>query len=237
MSGPSPSPTENTGSPKKKVSLTRNLIGLIVLVVVLAVAGFQYAALIRYTVAVKALDARALDDDKGLMTNQEADSLLGKAPDGPGSDFTEEGRKFTKKTYTWQGPLKSFTLTTFYTNGAAAFLDHFEAQGEKYVPKWSSATATKTGPIRITKGRSKKKSASAAKGDAKTATVPGKVTAPAAGGEPSKATAAPAPAPATAAGPAAEPPKPTTTPAPAPAKPGAPPAEPSKDAPAASGPK
>ena len=111
MSDPSPSPTENTGSPKKKVSPARNLIGLIALVAVLAVAGFQYAALIRYTVAVKALDARAVDDDKGLMTNQEADSLLGKAPDGPGSDFTEEGRNFTKKTYTWQGPLKSFTLT------------------------------------------------------------------------------------------------------------------------------
>ena len=216
MSDPSPSPAETTGSPKKKVSPTRNLIGLIVLVVVLAVAGFQYAALIRYTVAVKALDARAVDDDKGLMTNQEADSLLGKAPDGPGSDFTEEGRNFTKKTYTWQGPLKSFTLTAVYTNGAAAFLHHFETQGEKYAPKWSPAT-TSVPPIRISKGRSKKKKgASTAKSDAKTATVPGKVTAPAAGGEPSKATAAPALAP---------------------AKPGAPPAEPSKDAPAASEPK
>ncbi len=237
MSVPGPSPAETTGSPKKKVSPTRNLVGLIVLVVVLAVAGFQYAALLRYTVAVKALDARVLDDDKGLMTNQEADSLLGKAPDGPGSDFTEEGRSFTKRTYTWQGPLKSFTLTTYYTNGAAAFLHHFEAQGEKYVPKWSPGIAT--GPIRISKGkgRSKKKRGSTAKGDAKTATVPGKVTAPAAGGEPSKATTAPAPAPATASGPADEPPKPTTTPAPAPAKPGAPPAEPSKNSPAASEPK
>ncbi len=235
MSDPGPSPTENTGSPKKKVSPTRNLIGLIVLVVVLAVAGFQYAALIRYTVAVKALDARALDDDKGLMTNQEADSLLDKAPDGPGSDFTEEGRRFTKKTYTWQGPLKSFTLTAYYTNGVAAFLHHFEAQGEKYAPKWSPAT-TSVPPIRISKGKGrskKKKGASTAKGDANTATVPGKVTAPAAGGEPSKAAAAQA----TAAGPADEPPKLTTNPAPAPAKPGAPPAEPSKDAPAASEPR
>ncbi len=239
MSDPSPSPTENTGSPTKNVSPTRNLIGLIVLVVVLAAAGFQYAALIRYTIAVKALDARAVDDDKGLMTSQEADSVLGKAPDGPGSDFTEEGRNFTKKTYTWQGPLKSFTLTAVYTNGTDAFLHHFETQGEKYVPKWSSATK-KTGPIRISKGKGrskKKKGTSTAKGDAKTATVPGKVTAPAAGGEPSKAAAAPAPAPATAAGPAGEPPKPTTTPAPAPAQPGAPPAVPSKDAPAASEPK
>ena len=158
MSDPSPSPIENTGSPKKKVSLTRNLIGLIVLVVVLAVAGFQYAALIRYTVAMKALDARAVDDGKSLMTNQEADSLLGKAPDGPGSEFTEEGRNFTKKTYTWQGPLKSFSLTAYYTNGADAFLHHFEAQGEKYVPKWSPATKS-VPPIRISKGkgRSKKK--------------------------------------------------------------------------------
>ncbi len=214
MSDPSPSPTENTGSPNKKVSPARNLIGLIVLVVVLAVAGFQYAALIRYTVAVKALDARAVDDDKGLMTSQEADSLLGKAPDGPGSEFTEEGRNFTKKTYTWQGPLKSFTLTAFYTNGAAAFLHHFEAQGEKYVPKWSRAT-TSVPPIRISKGKGrskKKKGDPTAKGDAKPATVPGKVTAPAADGEPSKASAAPAPAP---------------------AKPGAP----SKDAPPASEPK
>ena len=223
MSDPSRSPAENTGSPKKKVSPTRNLIGFVVLVVVLAVAGFQYAALIRYSVAVKALDARAVDDDKGLTTNQEADSVLNKAPDGPGSDFTEEGRNFTKKTYTWQGPLKSFTLTAYYTNGTAAYLHHFESQGEKYVPKWSPAT-TSVRPIRISKGKGrskKKKGASTEKGDAKTATVLAKATAPASGGEPSKATAAPATAPGTAARPADEPPKPTTTPAPAPATPAA----------------
>ena len=151
MSDPSPSPTETTGSPRKKVSPTRNLVGLIVLVVVLAVAGFQYAALIRYTAAVKALNARAVDDHKDLMTDQEADSLLGKAPDGPGSNFTEEGQNFIKKTYTWQGPLKSFTLTAFYTNGSAAYLHHFETQGEKYVPEYSAAK--RSVPVGIAKGK------------------------------------------------------------------------------------
>ena len=68
--------------------------------------------------------------------------------------------------------------------------------GREVRAKWSPAT-TSVPPIRISKGkgRSKKKGASTAKGDAKTATVPGSVTAPAVGGEPSKATTAPAPAP------------------------------------------
>ena len=232
MSDPSPSPIENTGSPKKKVSLTRNLIGIIVLVLVLVVAGFQYAALIRYTVAMKALNARAVDDGKSLVTNQEADSLLGKCRrsrqriHGRGSELHEEDVYLAR---TAQVLLADGIL---HERGGR-FLAPLRGQGEEACAKWSPATKS-VPPIRISKGkgRSKKKGASTAKGDAKTATVPGKVTAPAAAGEPTKATAAPA----TAAGPADVPPTPTTIPDPAAAKPGAPPAEPSKDAPAASGP-
>jgi hypothetical protein len=131
MSDPGSAGNETTVPTKKKVSPARNVIGLIVLIVMIAIGWFQYSAVIGYNAAVKAMDARTTAEDKDLMSVQEAETLLGKAPDGPGTDFQEGNRSFTTKTYSWWGPLKSYTLTAFYTKGASPYLHHFETEGAK----------------------------------------------------------------------------------------------------------
>ncbi len=67
------------------------------------------------------------------MDVQEAETLLGKSPDGPGIEVEDNGRTFTKKTYTWRALLRPQTLTAFYTKEATPHLHHFETQGAKYV--------------------------------------------------------------------------------------------------------
>jgi len=134
MSNLSSSGTDKTGSSKKPTSPARNIIGLVVLIAVAVVGWFQYSAVLGYNAAVKALEARAKDEEKGLLSNQEAASLFGKSPDGPGSDFQDGIVTYTKKTYTWRGLLKSYTLTAFYTKGAEPGLHHYETEGEKYTP-------------------------------------------------------------------------------------------------------
>jgi len=125
------SPT--TGAPKKGVSPARNLIGLVLLLALAAVVWLEYSAHFGYNGAVKALEARSQDEDKGLMDVQEAETLLGKSPDGPGIEVDDNGRTFTKKTYTWRALLRPQTLTAFYTKEATPHLHHFETQGAKYV--------------------------------------------------------------------------------------------------------
>jgi len=104
------------------------------------------------------------------MSVQEAETLLGKSPDGPGSDFQEAERTYTKKTYTWPGLFKSYTLTAFYTKEKDSRLHHFETEGEKYAPEPAAVGVTPT-PI------------PAEYGDRAPGRAPGK----AAGGAPGKA--------------------------------------------------
>src|SRR5205823_11505794 len=98
MSDLSSSDTGKPGSPKKRVSPARNLIGLVVLLAVLALGWLEYSAKSGYNAAVKALNARSQDEEKDLLAVQEAANLLGKSPDGPGSDLQDGHRTFTKKT-------------------------------------------------------------------------------------------------------------------------------------------
>ena len=135
MSVPSTTGSATTGAPKKGVSPARNIIGLVVLLALAAVAWLEYSAHFGYNGAVKALEARTQDEEKGLMDVQEAESLLGKSPDGPGIEVDDSGRIFTKKTYTWRALLRPKTLTAFYTKEATPHLHHFETQGAKYVPE------------------------------------------------------------------------------------------------------
>jgi hypothetical protein len=135
MSVPSSPGSPATGAPKKGVSPARNIIGLFVLLGLAAVAWFEYSANFGYNGAVKALEARTQDEEKGLMDVQEAESLLGRSPDGPGMDFNDDGRIFTKKTYTWRALLKPKTLTAFYTKEATPHLHHYKTEGAKYVPE------------------------------------------------------------------------------------------------------
>jgi hypothetical protein len=134
MSVPSSPGSETTGAPKKRVSPARNILGLVLLLALVAVVWLEYSAKFGYNGAVKALEARTLDEEKGLMDVQEAETLLGKSPDGPGVDFEDSGRIFTKKTYTWRALLRPQTLTAFYTKEATPHLHHYETEGAKFVP-------------------------------------------------------------------------------------------------------
>jgi hypothetical protein len=131
MSDLSSSGTEKPGSSKQKVSPLRNAIGLIVLVTVIVVGWLQYSAKSAYNTAATALNERMKEEEKDLMSEQEVDSLLGKSPDGPGSDFRDDFREFTMKTYTWRGVLKSYTVTAFYTKSLQPVLHHYESEGAK----------------------------------------------------------------------------------------------------------
>ena len=243
MSGPSSTGTENTGSSKKQVSPVRKAVGLVALLAMLVICGIQYWAFFGYNRAVKALDARTTDEDKGLLQVAEAESLLGRQPDGPGGDVDEGARSFTKKTYTWRG-LRSYTLTAFYTKEANPYLHHFETEGAKYVAE--APVVLPSGPVAAVpprmKGMGKRKASGPPAGlstdVAKTATVPGAATAePTPAALQPKADTATATAPAKPAGPTAEPSKDAAPTAAAPAKPAGPTVEPPKGAAPAKEPK
>jgi hypothetical protein len=136
MSVPSSPGSASTGAPKKRISPARNILGFVVLLALVAVVWLEYSAKFGYNGAVKALEARTQDEEKGLMDVQEAEALLGKSPDGPGVDVedSDSGRIFTKKTYTWRALLRPQTLTAFYTKEATPHLHHYETVGAKYVP-------------------------------------------------------------------------------------------------------
>jgi hypothetical protein len=138
MSNPSASEPSKPGSSKKPISPARNIIGAVALVALVGVAWLEYSALFRYNSAVKALRARSQDESKDLMTVQEAETLMGKSPDGPGTDFEDVTQTFTKvslpltkKEYTWRGVFKSHTLTAYYTKSKNAHLHHFETERAK----------------------------------------------------------------------------------------------------------
>ncbi len=113
---------------------TRNIIGLVVLAGVTAVGAIEYSAYFGHKWAVSALNTRAADEDKELMTISEAEKLLGKEPDGPAAEFKEGVWNFDQKTYTWSGLLKKHTVTAYYTKGKDARLHHFESDGAKFEP-------------------------------------------------------------------------------------------------------
>ena len=153
MSDPSSSGTENTGPAKKPVSAVRNVIGLVALIAVLTVGGFEYSAKMGYSSAVNALDARMDNENADMMSPAEAERLIGKPSDDAGSKVEENRQTFTKQTYTWRGPLKSYTLTAYYTQGMGAGMHHFETPDQKYNPDRVAAPAVVGAPGR---GRARK---------------------------------------------------------------------------------
>jgi hypothetical protein len=136
MSDPSASGPSKPGLSKKPISPARKIIGAVALVALVGVAWLEYSALLGYNSAVRALQARSEDESKDLMTVQEAETLMGKSPDRPGTDFEDVVQTFmkipqtlTKKEYTWRGVFKSHTLTAYYTKSRNATLHHFETEG------------------------------------------------------------------------------------------------------------
>lgn len=146
---------EKTIPAKEPVSPVRNIVGVIVLLGVLVYGWFEVSAKWTFNAKVKALETRTADEDKGLMTVQEAEGLLGKAADGPAVDFQDGAWNFVQKSYTWRGLLKNHTLTAYYTKEKDSRLHHYETDGTKYELPSSQRPPT----------TSKKKGESASKGD------------------------------------------------------------------------
>jgi hypothetical protein len=135
MPDPSSSGAVNAGSGKKPISPARHAVGFVVLIAAIVWCWFEYSAISGYNAAVNALDTRLRDENKALPALPDAETLLGKSPDGPGSEVTEGHQTFTKKTYTWRGVVKSHTLTAYYTKEREPALHHFETEGAKYQPE------------------------------------------------------------------------------------------------------
>jgi hypothetical protein len=146
MSESAPVGPEKTVPAKKPISPARNIIGLIILVAVVVVGVIEYSAYFGHRWAASALKARVEQEEKDLMTVQEAESLLGKAPDGPPVDFKAGSFNFWQKTYSWRGLLKQHTLTAYYTKEKEPRLHHYETDGEKFdLPNPATTTAKKKG--------------------------------------------------------------------------------------------
>lgn len=154
MSEPSSSAPNATTPAKPEVSPTRNLIGLIVLVVVVIVGGMQVMARMGYSSAVGKLNDRANDETKDLMSEEEAETLMGgKKPLGEAEKVQDGNFAFLKKTYTWSGPIKSYPLYAYYqTTARGVYLHHFETEEEKYVAEKPPAAPTTPPPAKAAGG-------------------------------------------------------------------------------------
>ncbi len=140
MSEPSTSEPVKAGPAKEPVSPVRNIIGLVVLVAVVAFGWFEYSAKARYNSVVNALNDRMAKEDLGLMTQAEAEQAIGKAPDDAGGDAQVGGFDYTRKTYTWKGLIKTYTLAAYYTKDREPSLHHIEA-GETFDPEANNRPA------------------------------------------------------------------------------------------------
>ena len=105
-----------------------------------------------YTAAVNGLNDRIQDENKGLMTVSEAETLIAKPADGPGVDVKEENATYTKKIYSWSGLLKSYALTAYYTKGSEPGLHHFETEDAKYTPETPAVPVPSVGHACYDKG-------------------------------------------------------------------------------------
>jgi hypothetical protein len=143
MTEPTPSDTEKTAPPKQTVSPARHAIGAIVLIAVVIVGGLQVWSMVVFNSTVDRLNKRMEDETKLLLTQKEAEEMIQRTPDDAGSDFVEGSRTFLKKTYTWKGLLKSYTLTAYYAKDKEASLYRIETEGAKFEPE----PATTSPPI------------------------------------------------------------------------------------------
>lgn len=118
--------------PKKtKVSPTRNIIGVILLIGFSAAAILEFTANRGFTSASKKLVARMPDDnsdpngkDAELPTKIEVEKLIGKSPDGP--LVKESGEQLA--TYSWQGLKKKYVIKAYYTTDKQPSLKRFETE-------------------------------------------------------------------------------------------------------------
>jgi hypothetical protein len=97
---------------KKQVSPVRNIIGLAVLIGCSAIAFIEYNANHQYNAGVTKLDATLAKEEGDMLSKDQVEAMLGKAPD---SEPVVQGDEL-KATYTWKGVFRTYSLTTYYTN-------------------------------------------------------------------------------------------------------------------------
>ncbi len=166
MSEPGSVGPEKTAPAKKPVSPARKIFSLIVLAGVIAFGCVEVIPKWGYTAAVAKLQARTAEEDKDLMTMQEAEKLIGKDADGSAVDFQEGSRTLAKKTYTWNGLLWHYTLTAHYSKEKEPHLIEYKTEGAE-IPAQPTVTppsvpATKGAGRSTTKGESGKTGGKAA---------------------------------------------------------------------------
>jgi hypothetical protein len=98
---------------KKKVSPVRNAIGLVLLVVLSAVAYLEWDANRRSNAGIAKLNLALAKEEGDLLTMEQVEGLLGRGPDGPG---VTEGREL-KVAYSWRGVFRKYPLIAVYKNG------------------------------------------------------------------------------------------------------------------------
>ena len=135
---PSNPPTPGAGAPEagappttkasSKVSPTRNIASIVLLIVLLAVGGLEITALFRFKNAVNALNAALEDNVSDLISRPRVEELIHKTADGPDADG-DFGRKVA--TYTWRGAIRSHTMTVQYSSGTEPGLIDFVVEGEE----------------------------------------------------------------------------------------------------------
>ena len=131
MSEPGSVEPEKTVPAKKPISPARNIMGLVVLAAAVVVGVLEYSAYFGHRWAAAALKARVEDQEKDLMTLEEAETLLGKSADAPAVDDKDNPYGFSKKTYTWRGLLKQYSLTAYYTKEKQPHLTQYETGGDR----------------------------------------------------------------------------------------------------------
>lgn len=102
---------------RKKVSMTRKLIGLVVLIAATVVAVIEFRAFYSADRAVKRLESAQDEDRKNksqsTITKERVQALTGRAPVAPG---VKDGM-YEKEVYVWRGLIRTYHLTAFYEGG------------------------------------------------------------------------------------------------------------------------
>ena len=141
MSEPGSVGPEKTVPAKKPISPARRIVSLILLAGVIGFGCVEVIPKWGYNAAIAKLEARTAEENKDLMTMQEAEKLMSKTADGPAVDFTQDNYRFSKKTYTWNGLLWHYTITAFYTPEKEPHLHHYATEGQEVeLPKLQKAT-------------------------------------------------------------------------------------------------
>jgi hypothetical protein len=89
----------------------RNVVGLVLLAALSAVAFLEFWANRGYNEAVKSLDAHLAREDVEMLPQAEVEKRIGKAPDRP---LEDQGDTW-KAHYTWRGLVRSYPLEVIYT--------------------------------------------------------------------------------------------------------------------------